>query len=99
MREDKSPIEIPNYYEHGTPEWKAIEYIRERAHKDLLRFKNKLTKEHLKEIIPAVMAKVEMLEKRCEVQEEMLADFFNGKTPVEVLNRWASPLSEIIKKP
>jgi hypothetical protein len=98
MMEDRSVIDIPNYYEAGTNEWKAIETIRERAPKELLRFKNKLTKEHLKEIIPAAMAKVEMLEKKCEVQEEMLADFFQGKTPEQVLSKWNTPFMNAIKE-
>lgn len=97
MSEDRSVIDIPNYYERGTNEWKAIEYIKERAEKELLKFKNKLIKAHLKEMIPTVMAKVDIMEKQIEVQEEMLADFMNGKTPVEVFQRWNNPLMEAIK--
>jgi len=97
--EDKNVINMPNFYESGTSEWKAVEYIKERAEKELLRFKNKLTKEHLKEMYPAVIQKVEILEAKCQVQEEMLADFFLGRTPAEVIARWNNPMMEAIKKP
>lgn len=99
MREDRSVIDIPNYYERGTKEWQAVEYIKERAEKELLRFKNKLTKQHLAEMYPQVMLKVEIMEKQLEAQSEMLADFFSGKTPLEVRERWMNPMmSEIAKK-
>lgn len=98
MREDRSVIEIQNFYERGTPEWKAVEYIRERAEKELLRFKNKLTKQHLTEMYPQVMLKVEIMEKQLEAQAEMLADFFAGKTPLQVRERWMNPLPTDLKK-